>query len=103
MNPLAGCMSNLWRREHNYAVSFADLDSASQSDSIGCGIESMWHKFLNCSLREYLPVTTGRYGSDSDGLASTVAVGGQTSVCSANSRASSTSIPRYLTVLSSFV
>lgn len=63
MNPLAGCMINLWRREHNYAVSFADLDSASQSDSIGCGIESMWHKSLNCSLGEYLPATTGRYGS----------------------------------------
>ena len=44
-----------------------------------------------------------RYGSDSDGLPSSVALDGQTSVCSAISKASSTSIPRYLTVLSSFV
>jgi hypothetical protein len=72
MNPLAGCMSNLWRREHNYAVSFADLDSAFQSDSIGCGIESMWHKFLNCSLGEYLPATTGRYGSKAAGQRSKI-------------------------------
>lgn len=39
----------------------------------------------------------------SDGLTSTVAIHGQTSVCSAISKASSTSIPRYRTVLSSFV
>ncbi len=49
------------------------------------------------------PITKGSYGSNSDGLASTVTNDDQTSVCSAISRASSTSIPRYLTVLSSFV
>jgi len=45
------------------AVSLVNLDSASQSDSIGCGIESMGHKSLNCSLSACLPYTTGRYGS----------------------------------------
>ena len=46
---------------------------------------------------------TVRFWLVSDGLTSTVAMHGQTSVCSAISRASSTSIPRYRTVLSSFV
>lgn len=42
-------------------------------------------------------------GPVSDGLTSTAAMHGQTSVCSAISRASLTSIPRYRTVLSSVV
>ncbi|MNF23686.1 hypothetical protein D3C84_42700 [compost metagenome] len=44
-----------------------------------------------------------RFWPDNDGLVSTVAMHGQTSVCSAISKASSTSIPRYRMVLSSFV
>lgn len=44
-----------------------------------------------------------RYWPVSDGLISTVATQDQTSVCFAISRASSTSVPRYRTVLSSFV
>lgn len=52
---------------------------------------------------EYLQKLTITFGSESDGLAQTVAVDNYTSVCSAISRASSTSIPKYLTVLSSFV
>lgn len=49
------------------------------------------------------PFANGRFWPHSDGLASTVAMHGQTSVCSAISKASSTSIPKYLTVLSSLV
>lgn len=48
-------------------------------------------------------IITGFSWPDSDGLVSTVAMHGQTSVCSAISKASSTSIPRYRMVLSSFV
>jgi hypothetical protein len=48
-------------------------------------------------------VASFRFWPVSDGLTSTVAIHGQTSVCSAISKASSTSIPRYRTVLSSFV
>jgi hypothetical protein len=45
----------------------------------------------------------GQHWPVSDDLIETVATQDQTSVCSAISRASSTSIPRYRTVLSSFV
>ncbi|CAI8735406.1 hypothetical protein EMIT0373P_10709 [Pseudomonas chlororaphis] len=50
-----------------------------------------------------LVLREGSFGSESDGLARTVAVDNYTSVCSAISRASSTSMPKYLTVLSSLV
>lgn len=70
---------------------------------MGVGFSRIFHFMLSARFGHFQLVVTVLYWSDSDGLASTVAVGGQTSVCSANSRASSTSIPKYLTVLSSFV
>lgn len=46
-------------RSYKGFVPFAFLTwdelSPSLNLNVGCGIESMWHKSLNCSLGEYLP------------------------------------------------
>ena len=65
-------------------------------------LEAAANTVANLDSQVGLP-SKARFWPVSDGLASTVAMHGQTSVCSAISRASSTSIPRYRTVLSSFV
>lgn len=88
------------------AFSGIDVEHGMTPDLGGDGLANVPENIANVAIGSYWPfltVATDSFGSNRDGHTSTVAGRCQTSVCSAISNASSTSMPRYRTVLSSFV